>query len=47
MANASTAKLDAILVMMYIVGHALFLRLTLVAVVKLVMGMHAKELNNC
>ena len=46
MANVNTVKLDAILVMMYIVGHVVFLQLTLEVAVKLAMDTHAKELNN-
>ena len=46
MANVNTVKLDAILVMMYIVGHVVFLQLILEAVAKQAMDIHVKELNN-
>ena len=46
MANVNTVKLDAILVMMYIVGHAVFLQLILEVAAKLAMDTHANELNN-
>ena len=44
MANVNTVKLDAILVMMYIVGHVHYL--IVVAVAKQAMDIHVKELNN-
>ena len=44
MANVNTVKLDAILVMMYIVGHVDYL--IVAAAAKLAMDTHVKEINN-